>query len=93
MNLARKIAAVVIAGGIGLSAAACGSYSESHDHNAPAPVRDVKPMWLRIDTPGLYHTLIFGCVGSDGVYENQADNNSVMVVGNDPNCKNGQMSA
>ena len=76
------ISAVIAA----LALAGCGSYGESHNHNAPAPNFDIHAQWVRIQTPGNYHTIIRACVGKDGVYIDQSDNNSVTVTTNDPDC-------
>lgn len=72
--------------------AGCGNYGESHSHNAPPPKGDVYAQWERIQSPGNYHTIIWTCMGKDGIYIDQADNNSVTVTTNDPNCgPNGQL--
>jgi hypothetical protein len=73
---------------ITLIVTACGGakYDEANNHNAPSPTRNVDINWTRIDTPPGYHTIIFACFGKNGIYEDQADNNSVMVLKDDPHC-------
>jgi hypothetical protein len=67
--------------------AACGAYGESHNHNAPAPTQpDIVASWVRIQSPGNYHTVIRACVGHDGMYLTQNDGTTVVVVPHDPNC-------
>ncbi len=83
----RMVATAAMLGGL-LLAGGCGSYSESHDHNAPPPTNDVQLTWERLDSPGNYHTIIHACFGKDGLYLTQADNNSATVVPNDPQCIN-----
>lgn len=79
--LAATAAAVVLLAG-------CGSYSEAHSYNAPAPSSNITPTWVRIESPYHYNTIIRACVGRDGVYEDLANDNSVTVVPNDPDCAN-----
>jgi hypothetical protein len=69
-----------------LPLAGCGSYSEAHNYNAPAPSANVTPAWTRIETPYHYNGIIRACVGVDGVYEDLANDNSVTVVPSDPAC-------
>lgn len=69
-----------------LGLAACGAYGESSNYNAPAPYNNVKLKWERLESPGLYHTIIHSCFGKDGLYLTQADNNSITVVPDDPMC-------
>lgn len=67
--------------------AACGAYGESHNHNAAPPsAPDIAPSWVRIQSPGNYHTVIRSCVGHDGMYLTQNDGTTVVVVPHDPNC-------
>ena len=70
--------------------AGCGSFGESHNYNAPPPVGNIQAQWVRIESPGNYHTIIRACVGGDGIYLTQADNNSVTVVPGDLACSAGQ---
>jgi hypothetical protein len=69
--------------------AACGSFGESHNYNSPAPKSNIVGQWVRLESPGNYHTIIRACFGKDGVYLDQSDNNSVTVVPNDPDCVGG----
>ncbi len=82
----RKKLAAAGAAALVLGITACGSYGESHDHNAPPPAYDIRATWVRIQSPGNYHTIIFTCVLRDGIYIDQADSNSVTATANDPNC-------
>ena len=87
----KVIAGIAVAVSTAVSTAACGSYGESHDHNAAPPAYDIRPTWVRIDSPGNYHTIIFACHGKDGIYLTIADNNSATVVANDPECAGGHV--
>lgn len=82
----RLFVSAVTAAAVLAGATACGSYGESHNHNAQPPAYDIHARWVRIQSPGNYHTIIRSCVGKDGIYLTQADNNSVTVVPNDPDC-------
>ncbi len=83
------ISFVLFAIALSLVLTACGSFGEAHNHNAPPmPTNtDIQLNWRRIDTPGNYHTVIHACFGKDGLYLTQADNNSITVVPEDPNCQ------
>ena len=85
----RKAVAALITADIIIAAAilaGCGSYGESHNYNAPPPYANITGNWVRIESSGNYHTIIRACVGKDGIYLTQADNNSVTVVPGDPDC-------
>lgn len=66
--------------------AGCGAFGESHNYNAAAPYANVKLKWVRLESPGNYHTIIHACYRGNGLYLTQADNNSITVVPNDPIC-------
>ena len=66
--------------------AGCGAYSEAHDYNAPAPTRNIVPTWVRIEDPYHYNAIIRTCVGKDGIYIDLANDNSVTVATDDPDC-------
>jgi len=84
--MTKRPAVIALAAASALALAGCGSFGESHNYNAPPPVSNIKAQWVRIESPGNYHTIIRTCVGHDGLYLTQADNNSVTVVPNDPDC-------
>jgi hypothetical protein len=66
--------------------AGCGAYSEAHDYNAPSPSANIIPAWVRIEDPYHYNAIIRACVGKDGIYIDLANDNSVTVAANDPDC-------
>jgi len=82
----RYLAGALVVAAATLTLTACGSYGESHTHNAPAPAYDIHAQWVRVQSPGNYATIIRACVGKDGIYENTDGQNSVTVVPNDPDC-------
>jgi hypothetical protein len=86
MNKKTITVAVLLATASTAVLTSCGSYGESHNYNALPPYANIQARWVRIESPGNYHTIIRACVGKDGIYLTQADNNSVTVVPNDPDC-------
>lgn len=85
MSIKRLLATLAAIAGA-LTLASCGSFGESHNYNSPPPYANIQARWVRIESPGNYHTIIRACVGKDGIYLTQADNNSVTVIPNDPDC-------
>jgi hypothetical protein len=86
MNLRFKMAMGIIIAAI-LCLAGCGAFGEAHNYNAPPPYKNYVLHWVRLESPGNYHTIIFACHNADGIYLDQSDNNSVTVTANDPNCR------
>ncbi len=64
----------------------CSAYDAAHNHNAPTPTKEIGGQWTRIDTPGNFPSVVFRCVGRDGIYEAMDSPTSVEVVANDPRC-------
>jgi len=69
-----------------LPLAGCSAYDASHNHNAPTPVKDIRGGWTRIDTPGNFPSVVWRCIGHDGVYVTMDNSSSVEVETSDPNC-------
>jgi len=72
-----------------VAAAGCSNgYHNSHDFNAPTPVRTWQPPdgWTRIETPGNFPNAVFACHGTDGIYQSSDSASSMIVVGHDTNC-------
>ena len=67
--------------------AGCSDYSAAHDYNAPTPAHVIRGNWTRIETPGNFPSMVWECVGPDGVYDNQDSSSSPFVLANDPRCK------
>lgn len=72
---------------IGVAGCSTG-YVNSHDYNAPTPVRNWSPPtgWTRIETPGNFPNGVFACHGTDGIYQSSDQASSMIVVGHDTNC-------
>lgn len=86
----RTAAAVaVIAAAAAIPLAGCSAYSAAHDYNAPTPSRVIPGDWTRIETPGNFPSVVWECVGRDGIYVNMDTASSAWVVADDPNCKPG----
>lgn len=66
--------------------AGCGAYAAAHDFNAPTPARIIPGNWARIETPGNFPSVVFECLGKDGIYQTQDQYSSVQVIAGDPNC-------
>ena len=70
--------------------AGCGQYNEANSNKAQDPVTNVRPPWVRIDTPANYPTVVHGCYQHNGhwmgIYLNQDSSNTTTVVTNDPTC-------
>lgn len=78
------IATAIVASAIAL--AGCSAYDAAHNFNAPTPGQVVTGNWTRIETPGNFPSVVFECVGRDGVYQSMDAASSVEVVPDDPNC-------
>jgi len=87
MRVKQGIAALVIAGSVTATAAAC----SNTNHDAPNPAVDIKLKWWRVETPPSVVTEYFACFGTTGVWLDQADGN-VSNVENDPMCPKGGTS-
>jgi type IV secretory pathway protease TraF len=55
------------------------------NHDAPNPPKDIQVTWWRVETPPSFTTLMFGCLGKDGLLMDQQDGNTA-VTPNDPMC-------
>lgn len=87
------VAAVLVVVAVALGVAGCSNgFHNSHDYNAPTPVRNWAPPngWTRIETPGNFPNAVFACHGTDGIYQSSDNASSMIVVGHDGNCTGGK---
>jgi len=82
----RKIALAVAAAASLPLMAGCSSWNAAHNYNAPTPASVIPGHWTRIETPGSFPSMVWECVGRDGVYDNQDSSSSPFVLANDPRC-------
>lgn len=90
-----KLRLAMILAFAGIVAAACGSLSEANSYNLPDPNsqhNDNHLIWVRLDSPQNYPTIVYTCRDGDGIYITQDSGSSVKVVPNDPACKGNQPS-
>jgi hypothetical protein len=86
----------VVAAIVGMTATAaiaisgCGAgYSAAHDHNAPTATNNAKSgtdTWHWIDSPGNFQTLIYECIGTEGIWETQDNSYPILIIPQDPIC-------